>query len=150
VKRYVPRLVDAEVETRLRAAGAVLLEGPRACGKTESGRHHARSEVRLDTDRNARETAALDAGLVLDGSTPRLLDEWQVVPDLWNAVRRRVDDVGAPGLFILTAVMAAYPYLRSGPFDMSTRLRAALPVLGLLRQGQVVLDRVETTTEGSS
>jgi hypothetical protein len=102
VKRYVPRLVDAEVEARLRAAGAVLLEGPRACGKTESGRHHARSEVRLDTDRNARETAALDAGLVLDGSTPRLLDEWQVVPDLWNAVRRRVDDVGAPGLFILT------------------------------------------------
>ncbi|MGF1661885.1 MAG: hypothetical protein ACFCVG_05360 [Kineosporiaceae bacterium] len=47
------------------------------------------------------------------------------------------------------AVMAAYPYLRSGLFDMATRLRAALPVLGLLRQGQVVLDRVETTTEGS-
>ncbi len=99
---YQARVVDDEVGDRLRAAGAVLLEGAKACGKTGTGRQHAASEVRLDSDRRARDAATLDPSLVLDGDSPRLLDEWQMVPDLWNAVRRRVDDLGGPGHYILT------------------------------------------------
>lgn len=82
--------------------GAVLLEGPKACGKTVTARRQAASEVLLDVDRARREAAAIDPSLILGGATPRLLDEWQLVPSLWNHVRRAVDDRGQPGQFILT------------------------------------------------
>ncbi|MGN6258094.1 MAG: ATP-binding protein [Solirubrobacterales bacterium] len=81
--------------------GAVLVEGPKACGKTETARQIAKSEVRLDVDRRAREAAELDPGLVLEGEAPRLLDEWQLVPEVWNHVRRAVDDRQQTGQFIL-------------------------------------------------
>jgi uncharacterized protein len=99
---YRPRVIDTELQESLRAAGAVLLEGPRACGKTETARQIAASEVRLDTDTNAQRLASLDPSLILDGATPRLIDEWQTVPTVWNHVRRAVDDRRAPGQFILT------------------------------------------------
>lgn len=81
--------------------GAVLVEGPKACGKTETARQIAKSEVRLDIDKRSRETAELDSQLILDGEAPRLLDEWQLVPEIWNYVRRAVDDRQRPGQFIL-------------------------------------------------
>jgi predicted AAA+ superfamily ATPase len=99
---YLPRIVDAELQERLAAAGAVVIEGPKACGKTETARQRAASAVLLDVDDNARRAAEVDPSLVLDGAVPRLLDEWQVEPSLWNHVRRAVDDRGAPGQFILT------------------------------------------------
>ncbi|MCU0622676.1 MAG: DUF4143 domain-containing protein [Gemmatimonadaceae bacterium] len=99
---YRPRIVDTELATLLRSAGAVVVEGPKACGKTATARQLAASEVLLDVDEPARQVAALDPALVLAGPTPRLLDEWQVVPALWNQVRRQVDAAGAPGRFILT------------------------------------------------
>ncbi len=99
---YRPRVIDTDLRESLRAAGAVLLEGPRACGKTETARQIAASEVRLDTDTNAQRLASLDPSLILDGPTPRLIDEWQTVPTVWNHVRRAVDDRRAPGQFILT------------------------------------------------
>ena len=99
---YLPRIADAELDSRLASAGAVLIEGPRACGKTEAARRRAASEVLLDVDENARKLAELDATLVLAGDTPRLLDEWQVVPTIWNHVRREVDRRGGKGHFILT------------------------------------------------
>jgi predicted AAA+ superfamily ATPase len=98
---YVERIADSELEQRLGYAGAVLVEGPKACGKTETARQRAGSEVLLDVDIEAREAAELDPGLILDGDTPRLLDEWQLVPAVWNHVRRAVDDRQKPGQFIL-------------------------------------------------
>ncbi len=99
---YRARVVDAELAASLASAGAVLVEGPKACGKTETARRAARSEVLLDVDRRARQAAAIDPSLVLDGDTPRLIDEWQREPAIWDHVRRAVDDRGATGQFILT------------------------------------------------
>jgi len=100
---YTPRVVDRELEERLASAGAVVIEGPKACGKTMTARQFAASEVLLDLDDAARGALAVDPSLVLEGPTPRLLDEWQVEADtVWNNVRRAVDDRGTPGQFILT------------------------------------------------
>lgn len=82
--------------------GAVVLEGPKACGKTFSARQVAASEVLFDVDEAARAAAAIDPSFVLDGATPRLLDEWQLAPNLWNHVRRRVDERAETGQFILS------------------------------------------------
>ncbi len=93
---YLPRIVDAELDVRLGAAGAVVIEGPKASGKTETARQRAASSVLLDVDENARRAAAVDPSLVLDGPTPRLIDEWQVEPGLWNHVRRARRRLGRP------------------------------------------------------
>jgi len=99
---YRPRVVDAELRARLTATGAVVIEGPKACGKTATARQVSASEVLLDVDEDARLAASLDPSLVLDGRTPRLIDEWQLEPALWNHIRRTVDERGEPGQFILT------------------------------------------------
>ena len=99
---YSPRIADSELERRLRRIGAVLIEGPKACGKTETARQLAASEVRLDVDAGARAALAVEPKLVLAGEAPRLIDEWQVEPEVWNLVRRAVDDSGELGRFILT------------------------------------------------
>ena len=99
---YTPRLGDQELTDRLAVSGAVLIEGPRACGKTETARHQAASEVLLDIDENARQAMAVEPELVLAGATPRLIDEWQVEPAIWNHVRRAVDARRTRGQFILT------------------------------------------------
>lgn len=99
---YRKRVVDSELAERLASAGAVLIEGPKASGKTATARHHSRSEVLLDVDQAARQSIEVDPGIVLAGPTPRLLDEWQVAPELWNRVRREVDARRLPGQFILT------------------------------------------------
>ena len=99
---YVPRVVDEEMRTALRTMPAVVVEGPRACGKTWTGRRFANSAVFLDE----RASAALDAGMdpasILDGAPPRLLDEWQLAPGVWNPMRRACDARAASGRFILT------------------------------------------------
>lgn len=121
---YVPRVVDAQINADLAAVGAVVLEGPKACGKTETARQHAASEVRLDVDEAASELARLDPLLILDGATPRLIDEWQVEPRVWNAVRRAVDDRHQTGQFLLTGSATPEPDARrhSGSGRM-TRVR---------------------------
>lgn len=98
---YQTRVVDEELRQRLRASGAVLIEGPKACGKTETARQVAASEVLLDVDERARAAVAVDPSLVLAGDTPRLIDEWQVEPRVWNHVRRAVDERKEPGQFVL-------------------------------------------------
>ena len=105
-EQYRPRVADRELALRLGSAGAVLIEGPRACGKTATGRHHAASEVPLDVDAGLRSAAELEPGLVLEGPAPRLLDEWQTVPSIWNHVRRAVDVGDGAGRFILTGSAA--------------------------------------------
>jgi predicted AAA+ superfamily ATPase len=73
-----------------------VIEGPKGCGKTATARQIAASEVLFDVDANARQAVAID------GPTPRLLDEWQIEPAIWNHVRRAIDDRSEPGQFILT------------------------------------------------
>ncbi len=100
--RYQARVVDTELATRLASTGAVVIEGPKACGKTATARQIAASEVLLDVDDNAREAVAVAPALVLDGAVPRLIDEWQTEPTIWNHIRRAVDSRQLPGQFILT------------------------------------------------
>ena len=99
---YHSRIVDRELSERLRGTGAVVVEGPRACGKTTTALHVAASEVRLDVDAEARRLAGLEPARLLLGAVPRLIDEWQLEPAIWNHVRRAVDDRRLPGQFILT------------------------------------------------
>jgi hypothetical protein len=123
-KPYLSRIVDAELDDLLQASGAVLIEGPRACGKTETGRRKAASEVRLDVDVEARAAASLDPRLILAGARPRLIDEWQIEPAVWNHVRRAVDDAHAPGQFILTgSSVPADDIVRHTGAGRITRLR---------------------------
>ena len=99
---YQSRIADTELDQRLSSAGGVVIEGAKACGKTATARQRAASEVLLDVDEEARRTIAIDAALVLDGKTPRLIDEWQIEPTIWNHIRRAVDDRARFGQFILT------------------------------------------------
>ncbi len=99
---YIPRIVDAELAELLNATGAVLVEGPKASGKTATAMQASQSQVLLDIDINARRMAGADPTALLDGAAPRLIDEWQLEPAIWNHVRREVDRRAAPGQFILT------------------------------------------------
>ena len=99
---YKPRIVDTQLEKLLKIMPAVLIDGAKFSGKTETARQHTRSEVLLDVDQNARILAEVHPAGLLAGATPRLLDEWQVVPNIWNHVRRVCDDRNQPGQFLLT------------------------------------------------
>jgi len=104
MKSYKPRLVDRVLRDGLSAMGGCAIEGPRACGKTATARQMAADEILLDVDREARALAQVDPRLLLSSHTrtPLLIDEWQLEPELWNAVRREIDDRGKKGQFILT------------------------------------------------
>jgi predicted AAA+ superfamily ATPase len=99
---YIERYADEELKYRLSNAGAVLVTGPKACGKTETALRVSASDVRLDIDERAMLEAQIDLKRLLRGDAPRLLDEWQTYPGLWNLVRRDVDDRRKDGLYILT------------------------------------------------
>ena len=99
---YLPRVVDAEIDESLQASAALLIEGPRACGKTWTARRFAASETLLDSGAGSRLAAGLDPASLLSGPAPRLLDEWQLAPAIWNPMRRACDERGRPGQFILT------------------------------------------------
>lgn len=96
---YVARIADQQLVDRLDGLGAVLIEGAKACGKTTTARQVAASEVLLDVDADARTAAAVDPRLILGGPTPRLIDEWQREPRVWDVVRRAVDDRQGPFIF---------------------------------------------------
>ena len=99
---YRPRIADAELDRRLGVTGAVLIDGPKACGKTETALQRAKSVVRFDTDANARAQVGLNPEALFAGETPILFDEWQRVPAVWDHVRRHIDDLRGRGLYILT------------------------------------------------
>ena len=102
---YKPRIVDDLVEKDLRIFGAICIEGPKWCGKTWTSSYHSNSEF-LVGDPNGnfsnRALAELEPYTVLKGDTPRLIDEWQEVPALWDATRAFVDESGKKGQIILT------------------------------------------------
>jgi predicted AAA+ superfamily ATPase len=102
---YLPRICDSELQSALTAMGAVLIEGAKWCGKTSAAVNVARSTLFMQDPDNARayqQMADTKPSLLLKGETPRLLDEWQMSPVLWDAVRFEVDKRGLPGQFILT------------------------------------------------
>lgn len=100
--RYRPRIADSLLSQALRAAPAVLIEGPRACGKTWTGGHAASSVALLDSIEASALTSAMARQLLLEGDKPRLLDEYHLSPGIWNPMRRVADEIGLPGQFILT------------------------------------------------
>ena len=103
--KYLPRIVDKKLKLTLQAMGAVLIEGPKWCGKTSTAEHIAKSVLYMqdpDTFDENMLKAKTKPSLLLEGETPRLLDEWQVAPVIWNAVRFAVDKRQEAGQFILT------------------------------------------------
>ena len=104
-EKYIPRIIDAAVERYLATMGAVCIEGPKWCGKTWTSSYHSNSEFLVgnpDNNFQNRALAEMSPALVLEGETPRLIDEWQEVPPLWDAVRYTVDQRGKKGQFIMT------------------------------------------------
>ena len=99
---YFKRFTDQALQNRLRSSGAVLIQGAKGCGKTETAIQIARSSARLDVDNDIRIRMEVDPGSILAGPVPRLIDEWQEYPQIWNYIRREVDDRGKKGQFILT------------------------------------------------
>ena len=105
MKKYNNRIVDSILQDKLEAKGAVLIEGPKWCGKTTTASQKAGSILHLDNpiekDQNLT-LAKLNPLRLLKGAVPRLIDEWQIAPTLWDSIRYEVDQRGEMGQFILT------------------------------------------------
>lgn len=102
---YKHRIADGILEKKLRSKGAVLIEGPKWCGKTTTAEQQARSILYMDNPTSFEsnlQMAEIDPGILLEGDTPRLVDEWQLAPKLWDTVRFEVDHRHQVGQFILT------------------------------------------------
>lgn len=100
--KYLKRFADSILEERLKSAGAVLIEGTKACGKTETAKQAAKSIAQFDSDPQIKIRMEIDPKSVLIGEVPRLIDEWQVYPQIWNFIRHEVDARKLKGQFILT------------------------------------------------
>lgn len=102
---YKHRIADGILEKKLRSKGAVLMEGPKWCGKTTTAEQQARSILYMDNPASFEsnlQMAEIDPGILLEGDTPRLVDEWQLAPKLWDTMRFEVDHRHQVGQFILT------------------------------------------------
>ncbi|MCL1811038.1 MAG: DUF4143 domain-containing protein [Methanomassiliicoccaceae archaeon] len=105
----MPRLADSYLDERLEYAGAVLIEGVKWCGKTRTAKEKAASVVSLQDSKNATSYQKImdtEPSVLLEGATPRLIDEWQVAKEVWNAIKYEVDERGEPGQFIITGSSA--------------------------------------------
>lgn len=100
-KEYIDRLVDKKIEQYLSVFGAVSIEGPKWCGKTWASLNHSNSAVYLDDD-DTRKKAELSLDLILNNERPELIDEWNLIPRVWDAIRRKCDDTTDKGNYILT------------------------------------------------
>jgi predicted AAA+ superfamily ATPase len=99
---YRHRTIEKELGLKLSASGAVLIKGPKSCGKTETATQFSKSILQVDRDERVSATMATDPSRLLTGAVPRLIDEWQIQPKLWNYIRHEVDDRKQKGQFILT------------------------------------------------
>lgn len=105
MKKYKPRITDALIERKLKGKGAILIEGPKWCGKTTTAEQFAKSILYMSKPEDVQSNlmmAEIDPSKLLKGETPRLIDEWQIAPKLWDAVRFEVDHRDNMGHFILT------------------------------------------------
>lgn len=104
-ENYKPRIIDKKIEQYLSTFGAICIEGPKWCGKTWTSSYHSKSAIYIgDPSGNFqnRQLAELSPSIILEGETPRLIDEWQEVPPIWDAVRYKVDQLPVKGQYILT------------------------------------------------
>lgn len=102
---YRPRIADKMLERKLESKGAILIEGPKWCGKTTTAEQHAKSILYMDNPMSMEanlQMAEIDPSVLLNGATPRLIDEWQLAPKLWDAIRFEVDHRREVGQFVLT------------------------------------------------
>lgn len=108
--KYLNRLADSQLKNKLEAFGAVLILGPKGCGKTTTAKQQAKSIVEFQ-DEDERDNYLMIAGThpsdLLKGEKPRLFDEWQDAPKIWGAIRKNLDDTGEVGQYILTGSSAA-------------------------------------------
>lgn len=99
---YYTRIIEEEIEQKLQASGALLIKGPKSCGKTETAKQFAKSILQVDRDEQVPIVMSINPQILLQGESPRLIDEWQEQPKLWNYVRHEVDDRKKKAQFILT------------------------------------------------
>ncbi len=138
IEGYLPRLIESEIRSTMEVMGAVSIEGPKACGKTWCARRLANSEYSLVDPRNNfsnRRMATVDPLLALEGEKPHLIDEWQDVPGIWDAVRYSVDSDNRKGRYILCGSSSAdkTKMLHSGAGRISSiRMRT----MSLLESGE--------------
>lgn len=119
IKEYKKRIVDRKIQSYLELFGAILIEGPKWCGKTWTSKYNSNSEFLVASPSgnfNNKKLALINPELALNGKIPRLIDEWQEVPSLWDAVRGRIDESSTKGQFILTgsASINKDNYIHSG------------------------------------
>jgi len=119
MEKYIKRILDKEIEENLSVSGAILIKGPKWCGKTTTAKQFAKSILEMqnpDLQDNYLELANTKPSILLEGEKPRLIDEWQIATKLWNAVRYDVDKTSEFGQYILTgsAVPADDPNMHSG------------------------------------
>ena len=119
--KYRPRIIDILLRQQLSAVGAVLIEGPKQCGKTTSAEEASSSQLYMSNPTEQKRNlslAKLNPSLLLRGKTPRLIDEWQIAPELWDTARFEIDHRGTVGQFIFTG--SAVPADRSKIFHSGT------------------------------
>ena len=100
-EEYKKRLIDNKIEKYLNVFGAILIEGPKWCGKTWTGLNHAES-VSYVTEPSIEKLATIDPKKIFSEKRPQLIDEWQIVPSIWDSVRHECDRNHNTGKFILT------------------------------------------------
>ena len=104
-KKYIPRIVDEVLAFKLRSKGAVWVRGPKWCGKSTTSEQFAKTVIRMQDENQKNQNIALakmSPSDFLKGETPLLIDEWQVIPFIWNQIRTEVDNRDEFGQFILT------------------------------------------------
>ena len=105
MKKYYPRIADKILKEELEAFGAVLINGPKWCGKTTTAKQIAKSVINMQDPSNKanyQKTVKIEPLILLQGDKPRLIDEWQEAPELWDAIRYDIDEKQQEGLYILT------------------------------------------------
>ena len=113
--KYYERLIEKSIERKLRSSGAVVIEGPKCCGKITTALRYGKSNIRLNSLRTV-ELAKMETAKVLYGEKPRVIDEWQTVPEIWNEIKSWIDENPSFGQFILTG--------RTTPADKSKILHS--------------------------
>ncbi|MDK8797694.1 DUF4143 domain-containing protein [Corynebacterium sp. MSK044] len=103
---YIPRLADEQLLGALRRQGGVLIQGPKGCGKTETASRQAGSVLNVETDPSVPLAMATDPRVLLEGAVPRLIDEWQLQPRLWDFARHEIDQRKKKGQFVFTGSTA--------------------------------------------
>ncbi len=134
---YLPRVADMRLDDALRSSGAVHIKGPKWCGKTETGIHHTRSQVYLqDPDKSPALLAMADSkpSKLLIGDRPRLIDEWQMAPQLWDAVRFAVDREKVRGGYVLTG--SSTPKIRPAHTSVGRIAPLEMSTMSLLETGE--------------